>query len=547
MLDSEGFDLWADEFDEDVIRTDEAGRYPFAGYRRILQEITDRILESGARDVLDLGFGTGVLLKRLYDRGVQVYGQDYSEKMCTIAREKMPEAELCCGDLRKGLVEELLARQYDAITATYVLHHVPDEEKRAFLLGLLPLLREGGCIYIGDVAFETREDFDRCRAESGDEWDDEEEYFVEEETRAVFPAMKFEFFSACSGLLTLKKCSFETERLRIRRWEESDAEELYPLAADPAVGPIAGWPPHKSLEESRDIIRSVLNGPETYAVCLKEDGRVIGSVGLHLKGHTDLTDRADECELGYWIGKPFWGHGYMTECAREMLRHAFEDLGMRSVWCGYYDGNERSRRVQEKCGFRYQWTSDDVDVPQMNTKRRGHVNRLTKTEWLRGRAEEKSRLSGAGAEEEKVVIRRMTIEDYDDVYALWLSCKGMGLNDRDDSREGIAKYLRRNPATCFVAEECGEIVGVILTGHDGRRGMIYHLAVREDRRRQGIASRLLEQALTALREEGISKVFLVVFKQNESGNAFWESKGFTLREDLNYRNQALQEMLRIDT
>ncbi|MBP5294740.1 MAG: GNAT family N-acetyltransferase [Lachnospiraceae bacterium] len=141
----------------------------------------------------------------------------------------------------------------------------------------------------------------------------------------------------------------------------------------------------------------------------------------------------------------------------------------------------------------------------------------------------------------------MTIDDYDKVYALWLSTKGMGMNDQDDSREGIRQYLLRNPSTSFVAEKGAEIAGTILSGHDGRRGTIYHLAVREDLRRRGIASRLLEEALTALRAEGIRKVFLVAFRNNQEGNAFWESQGFPLREDLSYRDKVLMEMLRIDT
>ena len=173
----------------------------------------------------------------------------------------------------------------------------------------------------------------------------------------------------------------ETERLILRRFEESDAEDVFTYARDPDVGPIAGWPPHQSVEESLDVIRNVLNGPEAYAICLKSDGRAIGAIELKLKGHTDFTEREDECELGYWLGKPFWGQGIMPEAAREMLRHAFEDLGMRKVWCGYYDGNTKSRRVQEKVGFRYQWTTPDVDVPLMKEKRIGHVNALTREEW----------------------------------------------------------------------------------------------------------------------------------------------------------------------
>ena len=147
----------------------------------------------------------------------------------------------------------------------------------------------------------------------------------------------------------------------------------------------------------------------------------------------------------------------------------------------------------------------------------------------------------------KFEIRVMTIDDYEKVYSLWMSCKNMGFNNLDDSREGIAKYLRRNPATCFVAE-CGDsIVGVILSGHDGRRGFIHHLAVAENCRRQGIATELLECAVSSLAAEGINKVALLVFNRNEAGNAFWEKNGFTSREDLVYRNKALVEMVRIDT
>ena len=173
----------------------------------------------------------------------------------------------------------------------------------------------------------------------------------------------------------------KTERLILRRWRENDAESLYEYAKDSDVGPIAGWPPHQNIDESREIIKNVLCGLECYAVCLKSDNRAIGSIELRLNRHTDMTDRDDECELGYWIGKPFWGQGLIPEATNEMLRHAFEDIEMNKVWCGYYDGNEKSKRVQEKCGFHYQWTVESVDVPLMHEKRTGHVSCLTKEEW----------------------------------------------------------------------------------------------------------------------------------------------------------------------
>ncbi len=141
--------------------------------------------------------------------------------------------------------------------------------------------------------------------------------------------------------------------------------------------------------------------------------------------------------------------------------------------------------------------------------------------------------------------RLMNIEDYEQAYDLWLLC-GNGLNNKDDSREGIDKYLKRNPTTSFVAVCEEKVVGVILCGHDGRRGIIQHACVSPEYRRFGIGSKLVDLALEALKAEGINKVLLVAFKKNEGGNKFWESQGFTLREDLNYRNKALSEMIRID-
>ena len=146
-----------------------------------------------------------------------------------------------------------------------------------------------------------------------------------------------------------------------------------------------------------------------------------------------------------------------------------------------------------------------------------------------------------------MIIRKMKLSDYETVYSLWLSCKGMGLNDLDDSRIGIEKFLKRNPETCFVAEINDKLIGVIMAGNDGRRGYIYHTAVHPDFRNQGIARTLVETVMKALKKCGINKVALVVFERNQSGNDFWEKLGFTVRDDLVYRNRSIVEMVRIDT
>ena len=146
-----------------------------------------------------------------------------------------------------------------------------------------------------------------------------------------------------------------------------------------------------------------------------------------------------------------------------------------------------------------------------------------------------------------MTLRTMNIGDYENVYSLWLNTPNMGLNNLDDSKEGIAKYLARNPDTCFVAEKDGVIIGVILCGHDGRRGYIHHTAVAQNERRNGVGTALLNAAMSALGREGINKAALVVFAKNEKGDAFWEKQGFTKRPDLIYRNKAIADFTRIDT
>ena len=201
MLDSKGFDLWADGYDESVGITEDENKYPFAGYKEVLAEIYGIVAAVPGAAVLDLGFGTGVLTKKLYERGCEIYGQDFSERMIELARAGMPEARLCAGDLAQGLAEPLRAVRYDFIVATYSLHHLADERKRALAKELLGLLRESGKLLIGDVAFENRAALEACRAEAGEEWDDEEIYFVVDEWKETFPKTTFLPKSFCAGVL----------------------------------------------------------------------------------------------------------------------------------------------------------------------------------------------------------------------------------------------------------------------------------------------------------------------------------------------------------
>ena len=154
MLDSKGFDLWADGYDKSVGLSDDDDTYPFAGYKQILNEIYNRVLMNKGNAVLDIGFGTGALTTRLYGQGCRIWGQDFSQRMIELAKDKMPQAKLYQGDFSQGLAEELKQNRYDAIIATYSLHHLTDGQKVNLIKSLLPLLNDGGCIYIGDVALK---------------------------------------------------------------------------------------------------------------------------------------------------------------------------------------------------------------------------------------------------------------------------------------------------------------------------------------------------------------------------------------------------------
>ena len=205
MLSSKGFDLWADKYDESVDLSDDEGSYPFAGYKKILNEIYNSILNKSYKNILDIGFGTGTLISKLYDNDCKIYGQDFSKKMIEISQAKMPNAKLYYGDISNGLVNPLKKYKFDAIVATYSLHHISDKKKIIFLKNLLKKLNNGGCIYIGDIAFGTRDLHNKCMNEFIDIWDKDEIYFVVNELSSFFPNLHFKKISECSGLITIKE------------------------------------------------------------------------------------------------------------------------------------------------------------------------------------------------------------------------------------------------------------------------------------------------------------------------------------------------------
>ena len=173
----------------------------------------------------------------------------------------------------------------------------------------------------------------------------------------------------------------ETKRLLLRPWREADAAKLYEYAKDPRIGPVTGFPPHTSVENSRQIIQGVLSAANMFAVVLKDTGEPVGSIGLTVGSGSHLHLSPDEGEIGYWIGVPYWGRGLIPEAIRALLRYGFEDLHLTTIWCGYFEGNEKSRRAQEKCGFRYHNTNRNIVWKLRNDIRTEHVTCLTKEAW----------------------------------------------------------------------------------------------------------------------------------------------------------------------
>ena len=183
--------------------------------------------------------------------------------------------------------------------------------------------------------------------------------------------------------------TLKTERLILRPWKADDAQALYQYAKDPRVGPITGWPVHTNVENSRNIIVDVLMKEETYAIVPAGGKEPIGSIGLMIGEKSNIKIPANDGEIGFWIGVPYWGRGLVPEATLELMRHGFEDIGLDTIWCGYFDGNEKSKRAQSKCGFKFHHTEENIPWPLMNDIRTIHTTNITKEEWNERRSQNK--------------------------------------------------------------------------------------------------------------------------------------------------------------
>ena len=172
-----------------------------------------------------------------------------------------------------------------------------------------------------------------------------------------------------------------TKRLILRPWQEGDLDSLYEMAKDPEVGPDCGWQPHKDKEESKYVLTRLLMNQYTWAIVLKDSGEVIGDISLMPFGTSNHAQSENEKEIGFWLGRAYWGNGYMPEACKELMRYGFEEKNADCIWCAHHDQNDKSARVQAKCGFRFHHRKEHVHLRQLDCYRNAVVNRITKEEW----------------------------------------------------------------------------------------------------------------------------------------------------------------------
>ena len=320
-----------------------------------------------------------------------------------------------------------------------------------------------------------------------------------------------------------------TDRLILRPWQEPDAESLYKYAQDPAIGPIAGWPPHTSVEDSLNIIRTVFAAPETYAVVLKKTGEPIGSIGIMFgDGLHSAEMQPGEAEIGYWIGVPYWGQGLIPEAVRCLLKRCFENLGMTAVWCGYYDGNVKSRRVMEKCGFRFHHTEEGKPSP-LSDIRTEHFMRMTKEEWKLA---------------QHLSIRPLTAQDIPEIQALFRTTV-LTVNSKDyteekvedwascgDSVEHWKELLAKNDYIGALDGQ-GRIVGFSSMNTEG---YLHSMFVHKDWQGRGVATLLLSEVEKMARGYGVHKISVEV---SITARPFFEKRGYKVMKEQKARANRL--------
>lgn len=326
----------------------------------------------------------------------------------------------------------------------------------------------------------------------------------------------------------------ETKRLILRPWKESDAADLYQYARDSQVGPAAGWQPHTSVENSGEIIRNVLSAEGTYAVILKETGEAIGSVGLIIGEHSHLRLPDTEAEIGYWLGVPYWGQGMIPEAVHELIRFAFEELKLQTLWCGYYIGNEKSKRVQEKCGFLYEYTKKDVELKLLCEVRDECISKLTKERWS----------ARNGRKNDKLEIRLATEADIPkllDIYAYYVENTAITFEyevpSMEEFTERMKRVLEKFPYLAAVLD--GEIVGYAYVSPFKERpaynwAVETSIYVHKDKKGMGIGRCLYEKLEELLKKQNILNLEACI-AYPEVEDAYLTKDSVRFHEKLGYR------------
>lgn len=314
-----------------------------------------------------------------------------------------------------------------------------------------------------------------------------------------------------------------TRRLELRPWRADDAADLYEQARDPRVGPAAGWPPHGSVEESAEVIRTIFSAPETYAVVLRETNRAVGCIGLLFPGSSHFAIGASDAEVGYWIGAPWWGLGLIPEAVEALARHAFDDLGLTALWASCFVENTASRRVLEKCGFRYLRTDAELLVGHDGTLRSCEIRCLTREAWRVRRGVALRRLS----ESEIPLIRTLASEAFPATYREILTPEQLDyMMEWMYSEESLREQFRAGHVWFLIAAD-GEAAGYVSVERQGER--LFHLQkiyLLPRYQGLGLGERLFRQAVDYVREtcSGLCRMELNVNRNNRALH-FYERMG----------------------
>ena len=302
----------------------------------------------------------------------------------------------------------------------------------------------------------------------------------------------------------------ETERLILRLWREEDAPSLYKYAKNPAVGPIAGWPPHTSVENSREVIRDILSAPETYAVVLKEINEPVGSVGIMFGDSVHSADMQEgDAEIGYWIGVPYWGKGLIPEAV--------------------------NRRVMDKCGFKFHHTEEGKPSP-LGDVRTEHFTLLTKEDFLK-----------ENCKETKLVyaLRPLEEKDIPEMQHLFRSTV-LNVNLKDYTKEEVADWASCGDDLLHWKELLSQhhFIGAFdeqdnMAGFSSmnKEGYLHSMFVHKDMQGRGVATQLLSEVEKMAKAYGVTEITSEV---SLTAKPFFEQKGYKVVKSQKCRANQLE-------